>query len=590
MMPESTWLPQCLKHINEPYLKDSDDAVVIGELSSADRNGNAGISLLHTALVPMDRLEEILTTSGGIGWKVESWGPGPIVDEGKTYKSDFWIEGPAGTNDRLEPIVVSWEHHNKTVMMPDNGLLMCYGLCPRVQKDPDRIMWDDLSRPQYEVITVMPLSHYEVFSSHTGTEVKIDRQYLEDYASLKNCAVVAVFYEERRCSSNDELEEILYGQEAEEFNQPGREIAISRNEHYPEAPILCKIWGCRLVLSPSGRPISEEQAPELTWPGFPQVMTYNRAMASGLMDCVYVSDQVLEQFEGRPEYEVNPMAGSISYDGWWSLSYCRRVARDYIAYEIKKIYEGCPPSIIQHTQRFAVDKAVAEAQAQALGDQNIGTRAASLIQAFVSMSAAVAALGDRLGFAFQDEDIGSLSKEQLDYYGWWTLNATKPLGYRAALDMTRDQFLERCETVYRLFEGIKERPLRRLLGQIGLPGDQTDEFRSLKLLATLVQLCEISAETGLDISDQCAAIVARWDRNVLLEELRPLFALVDLRNAAGHNLGSQEGEKVAAALKVFGVQEDSMNAGWGLALDRVYDHMTDSLNEVAARLRFCGAE
>src|SRR5215204_6022661 len=99
MTPESTWLPQCLRHINEPYLKDGDDAVVIGELSSADRNGNIGTSILHTALVPMDRLEEVLTAPGGIGWKVESWGPDPIVDEGETYKSDFWIDGPQGTGD-----------------------------------------------------------------------------------------------------------------------------------------------------------------------------------------------------------------------------------------------------------------------------------------------------------------------------------------------------------------------------------------------------------------------------------------------------------------------------------------------------------
>lgn len=315
---------------------------------------------------------------------------------------------------------------------------------------------------------------------------------------------------------------------------------------------------------------------------------YNRAMASNLMDCVYVSDQVLEQFEGRPEYEINPMTGSVSYDGRWSLSYCHRVARDYIAYEIKKIYEGCPPSIIQHTHRFAVEKGVAEAQAQALGDQNIGTRAALLIEAFLSMSAAVAALGDRFGFAFQEEDISSLSKEQVEYYGWWTMDTTKPLGRRAALDMTRDQFLERCKTVYQLFEGIKERPLRRLLSEIGLTGDQISEFRSLKLLATLLQLCEVSLETGLDLSEQRAVVVARWNRNARLDELRPLFALVDLRIAAGHNLGVQEAEKTRTALEAFGIQEGNMNTGWGLALDQIYDRTVDALTEIAARLRSCG--
>lgn len=336
MTPESTWLPQCLRHINEPYLKDSDDAVVIGELSSADRNGNVGTSFLHTALVPMDRLEEVLVAPGGIGWKVESWGPEPIVDEGGTYRSDFWIDGPRDRGDRLEPIVVSWETHNKTVMMPDNGLLMTYGLCPRLQKNPDRIIWDNLSRPQYGVISVKPLSHYEDLS-YSGTEVKIDRQYLEDYASLKGCAVVAVFFEERRCSSDDELEKILDGREMVERNLPGRDLVVRRHEYHPETPILCQLWGCRLVLAPSGRPISEEQKPELEWPGIPGVVTRSRVRAIGLPSRVYVSDQVLEKFEGRPEYSIHPEFGSVSYDGRWSLSYCRRVARDYIAYDIKDI-------------------------------------------------------------------------------------------------------------------------------------------------------------------------------------------------------------------------------------------------------------
>jgi hypothetical protein len=536
----------------------------------------------------MDRHEEVLATPGGIGWKVESWGPDPIVDEGETYKSAFWIIGPHGMGDRLEPVVVSWETHNKTVMMPDNGLLMTYGLCPRLQKTPDKIIWDNLSRPQYGVISVTPLSHYEDLL-YSGAEVKIDRQYLEDYASLKNCAVLAVFFEERRCRSDNELEEILKEQEIVEHSLPGRDLVIRRHEYHADTPILCQIWGCRLVLVPSGRPISEERKPDLEWPGIPGVVTRSRARAIGLPSLVYVSDQVLEKFEGRPEYSIHPEFGSVSYDGRWSLSYCRRVARDYIAFDIKKIYEGCPPAIIRHAHSFAVPREAVENQTRELGDQNIGHRARTLVEAFLSVGAEIAFLGDRFGFAFHDEDIVSLSKPRIDYYGWWTIDALTPLGHRAALDMTKAQFLERCKIVYQLFAGLKERPLRRMLTQIGLDDSQLSGFRSLKLLATLLQLCEVSLDTGLDMVGQRTEIVDRWDQNVRLDYLRPLFALVDLRIVAGHNLGRQEDEKIAAALKVFGLQEDSMNAGWGLALDRVYDHLIETLTEIAGRLRLCGA-
>lgn len=589
MTSESTWLPQCLGHINEPYLKDSDDSVVVGELSSADRNGYAGTSFLHTALVPFERLDEVLTAPGGIGWKVESWGPDPIVGEGATYKSDFWIDGPQGVDDRLEPLVVSWETHNKTVMMPDNGLLMTYGLCPRLQKNPDRITWDNLSRPQYGVISVTPLSHYDVYS-YSGTEVKIDRQYLEDYASLKSCAVVAVFFEERRCASEAELEQILEGQETIERCLPGRGLVIRRHEYHAETPILCQIWGCRLVLIPSGRPISEDHKPDLTWPGISNVVTRSRVREIGFPNRVHVSDQVLVRFEGKPEYSIHPEYGSVSYDGRWSLSHSQRVARDFIAYDLKKIYEGCPPAIIRHAHRFAVERAIVERQIQDFGDQNIGKRARLLIEALLSVGGRLASLGDRLGLAFRDEDIISLSKQQVDYYGWWTIDALEPLGRRAALNMTRDQFLERCKTVYQLFEGLNERLLRRTLYQLGFESARISGFRSLKLLSTLLQLCAVSLETGLDIAGQRAEVVDRWDQKVRLDYLRPLFALVDLRNASGHDLGTRENEKIAEALEVFDLQEDSMNAGWGLALDRVYDRTTQTLDAIAASLRMCAVE
>ncbi len=439
------------------------------------------------------------------------------------------------------------------------------------------------------MISVTPLSHYDVYS-YSGTEVKIDRQYLEDYASLKGCAVVAVFFEERRCSSDGELEEILDGREIVERSLPGRDLVVRRHEYYSETPILCQIWGCRLVLVPSGRPISEERKPELVWPGIPGVVTRSRVRAIGLPSRVYISDQVLEKFEGRPEYSIHPEFGSVSYDGRWSLSNCRRVARDYIAHDIKKMYEGCPPTIIRNAHRFAVPRDVVERQTQDLGDQNIGKRASSLIKAFLSVGAGLALFGNRFGGTLRDEDVISLSEQRVDYHGWWTINSLAPLGHRAALNMTKAQFLERCKTVYQLFEGLKERPLRRILTQIGLENSQLSGFRSLKLLATLLQLCEVSLETGLDIAGQRAEIVDRWDQNVQLEYLRPLFALVDLRNVAGHNLGTQEDEKIAAALEVFGLQEDSMSAGWGLALDRVYDRMIETLDEIAARLRFSGVD
>ena len=139
----------------------------------------------------MDRVQAVLNHLGGIGYEVDSRGPRPTIEPGETFKSDFWVRG-TDNEEHFEPLVVGWNYNNNTVMMPDNGLLMCYGLCPRILRDSEQIIWDDLSLPEYGIISVKPLLHYN-FPSHSGCFVTIDKRYLEDYASLKNCAVVAVF-------------------------------------------------------------------------------------------------------------------------------------------------------------------------------------------------------------------------------------------------------------------------------------------------------------------------------------------------------------------------------------------------------------
>ena len=316
-MENGNWLPKCLAHLNQQYVRSTDDFVTIGEISSESHNGYKGTREIFTALVPLDRVQAVLNNPGGIGHQVESAGPRPSVKKGNSFKSDFWVRG-IDSEERFEPLVVSWEYHNKTVMMPDNGLLMCYGLCPRILKDPERIIWDNLALPEYGVINVKPLSHY-AFPSNSGCSVTIDRQYLEDYASLKNCAVVAVFYEERFCAIDDELERHFNGQEAISITAPGRSIDIKRVNSSGEEAVLCQIWGCRLVLTPEGNPISEEHSLELEWPDYPGIMTRERARAQGVSNFAYANDQVLDKFEGKSEFYINPKSGSISYDGWWAL-------------------------------------------------------------------------------------------------------------------------------------------------------------------------------------------------------------------------------------------------------------------------------
>ena len=581
-MENISWLPKCLAHLNKGYLELTDDFVVIGEISSESHNVYRGTRKLYTVLVPLDRVQAVLNNPGGIGYQVESGGPRPSVKKGDSFKSDFWVRG-IESEERFEPLIVSWEYHNKTVMMPDNGLLMCYGLCPRVLKDPEQIIWDDLSLPEYDVVCVKPLSHYD-FPSNSGCSVKINRQYLEDYASLKNCAVVAVFYEERFSSIDDELEEHLNGQEAISIIAPGRSIDIKRVNFSVEEAVLCQIWGCRLVITPEGKPISEEHSLELEWPDYSGIMTRERAIAKEVSNFVYANDQVLDKFEGKSEFCINPKSGSISYDGWWALSHCHRIGRDYIAYEIKKIYEGCPSSIIRHIHRYAVLESIAVAQQKLIGNTNIGERAGKLIYAFGNMGLELANLCDAFELPYDDVDITGLDIKDIDYNGWWTINSLKSLGYRVSQDIAKEKFLERCKDIYKLFEGFKEKALRKLLLKMGMDKEKIKDFKSFKLFATVMQLCNIALEAGLDLIEDHEEIVLRWNPDIRLDELKPLFALADLRISAAHN--SSE-EKIKAALEVYGIDPDSMSTRWGNAADQVYDKLTVNILKIVEMLQEC---
>lgn len=580
MSLNADWLPDCLIHLNDPYLDDGDEYVVVGQLSDDTVRGYDGLVKKYTILVPNDRVEEVLNHPGGIGWKAESWGPGPVVGVGQMYRSDFWVEGPGGSDDRLEPIVVSWDRHNKTVMMPDNGMLMCYGLCPRTLQSPDQIVWDDLSRPQMGVVTVKPLSHYDVYS-YSGAYVKMSREYLEDYASLKGCALVSVFFEERRCRATDDLNQRLGGNDATSLKEPGFQMDIVR----VNGAVLCRLWGCRLVLTPTGRPVTEEHDPELEWPDYPGVMDVQRAFSLRMFDYVYTSDGVLGAYEGRSEFDVSPLSGTVSYDGWWALGYSHRVGRDYIAYELKKIYEGCPPSVIRHVHKFAVGKAVAKANEEEFGRKNIGTRATTLVYAFLDLGDALLELSDRFDLPFQPEDMIGLVKADVEYQGWWRIQGLAPLGYHVRIDMTKDCFLERCKTIQKLFELLREKSLRRLVGAFEIDKNEVDSYKQMKLLTTVLQCCHVAADAGLDVVEDTGEISRRWTKDLRLGSVTPFFALIDLRNAAGHDLGGDEERKVGEALKVYGVQVNDTTVGYGIALDKVYDLISESLTDIARLVR-----
>ncbi len=556
-----------------------DEHVTIAEISSEPVNDFAGYRCLFTALVPKDRIDHVLAASGGIGTEIRCWGPGPCVDPEGGYDGSFWIDGPTGSSEKYETIVNSWLHHTKVVLMPDNGLLMCYGLVPRILKE-NGISWDDPSRPVYDVLRVTPLSHYSM-PVFTTARIIIRKDYLEDYLSLKGCIAVATYFEERYSSSDRDVEGLLESEEIASFDLPGRKLTLRRiDSRFGNQ--LSRVWGCSLMLAPEGRPISDEQEPVLTWPDRPGPVTGRdiRVFASA-MDFAYVRDEVLAEYEHRDEFDVSPESGLISYNGWWSVSDGHRHGRNHLAIELRRLYEGTPVDVIKRYNRFAVSKEVANKDRELHGARHIGVRAKEVVYAFLHLTATLEDLSDRVGLAATQEEIGGFTTADVSYQGWWTLPPLRPLGHIAPMTLPHADFVGRSKELFKLVENIQPASLRQLLTHLGMKKEHLKDFRSLKLLATLCQLARIAEHNGLHLVSDFEQIFSQWDSSTTLNEFQPLFALNSLRNAEAHTSSISTQEQVRKALDVFAIDETECRNGWGKALDKVYDTLSTSLTAIA---------
>lgn len=565
--------PGPLQHCARPLVSDIDEQIVIAEVTDEPVNGFAGTRMLFTALVPLEDVASVLRTVGGIGHGVSSEARRPAYRTVDNYFPTFSIAGPG--SKRFESLVHTWVNHNKRVFLPDSALLMCYGLIPRTMKDGS-ISWDDPDRLVRDVVRVTPLSAYTTMEGNTTSRLTIRRDYLEDYLSIKESAAIATYWDERFSSDDPEVAALI-GKKGAKFEGPGRELwfmPISLDS----ANQVSQVWGCALVMSPNGRPISDPIESELTWPD-----RRSPIQGSGLQvsfesfETAYVRDEVLIEYENREEFEISPEAGFVSYDGRWSVSYCSRVGRNHIELELRKLYEGAPFDVIRHFNKFAVAAAVAEKDNQTHGERHIGIRARDLVQAFLRLTATLGRLAEAAGLSFTQEEIGQFNSADVTYKGWWTFAGLKSLAHVVPMTLTLQDFLARCKENFKLLENLRPAPLRQVLIRLGVNKEAIAEFAGVKLLVAICQLAMVSKENGFALISDSTKVSSMWDANRTIAEARALFALNALRTAEAHKLSKSTPAKISEALEVFGIDQMECRAGWGKALDAVYDQLTASL-------------
>jgi hypothetical protein len=570
--------PPPLAHCGLPLLGPSDEHVVIGEITSEPANNFKGNRMLYTALVPPENLDMVLETVGGLISNVRIAGSERAFAADGSYSPQFWIDLSSGKL-RFESLVHKWDNHNKLVLLPDNAFLMCYRLVPEIRKD-GTISWHDLDRPVYDVVRVSPVSRFETVDGYTTARVSVLRDYLEDYLSLKQCVAVATFFDERYSSDDPEVASFI-GKHGISVKQPGRELWFMPLD-VDFANQISQVSATATLMVPHSTPITHPIELSLHWPDHNGPITGHGYGQFKVMERAFVKDEVLLAYQDRTEFDVHPESGSVGYESRWAFSYCDRYSRNFIRFELRKLYEGALAEVLKHFHGFSASEAIAEKDHHTFGPRNVGIRAKEFLQAYLELTKTLSDLANALGLVVTQQDIGRLDREKLKDHGWWTFPDLKPIGRVIPLTLPFADFLSRCKDLFEILKDLQKSFLLQIVVKLGLDKKTVVTFESLKLTATIGQLAQLCLDSGVSLVNDSTVIIPQWNAQSKLSEFNGLFALNGLRVAAAHNVLDQ---KVEQALGVFGIDKAACHNGWGCALDRVYDELIAAIAAASKLIR-----
>lgn len=557
--------------------------VTVGEIRSPNQDASYEYRTTVTALIPIRKLKKVaqsLRYFSEFATEVSTSDFRGI--RAAAYVPKFWLDG--GTLGRFETLVVGWRGANRTVLMLDQGFVSTYRLIPRVLDCAGEIHWDEPEQPTYDVAVSQPISVHS-YGETTNGFVKVRREFLQDYASVRKCALVQVLFEKRFVPEDEELREHLGSKSHLSLERPDHKIWLRRFAEMPER-VLAEIWIARILIRPGKAPISVQDFGELIWPGIKDPVTKDTAREYSLAH-VYVRDTVLGTFEAAGGYDIQPATGSVSNSGQWSVLYCERLGRDVIALELRKLYAGNRPSIIHHWHTYAIEPPQTGDIELLRSLPNVATRSMTIVYGLLDLGELIASFASQvLGSALTAVDIVGLLRQNVNYYGWWKLPDSEKVARHIPADLTEDQFLIRCAYLHQLVvERWTEKSLRRLLVGLGIPAENIVEFRSLKLLNILVEMARVCDATGLDCRTQAVEIFARCAESTPTGPIAKLLALNVLRQLADHRSGDDFRARLGKALAIFNIDPASATAGYGLLLDEVYDGVIETLNFAYETLR-----
>lgn len=393
-------------------------------------------------------------------------------------------------------------------------------------------------------------------------------------------SLVQTYFVSNTTDTPDPLSESLAKRGCGDLKLPCRMLDV-RFDARNSALVLAQMWGYRHLIDPGFAPVSIDiDYGILDWPGYGVVNGSIGMRPHSLPPActyVYVRDDVLGEYEGRPGFTILPESGSVKYGGQWSVGYCQRIGRDLIQVELKKLYEGNRPRTVNTWFNYCVTPPPVSDLARLRSESNIAIRAKSVVYAMADLGEVLAVIASKAtGIERTSKDLVSLDRAQLNYYGWSNDETIEPIARHAPIEMHEEEFLQRCMELFKVVgEGLSENILRRTLLSIGVHKNDIEKLRSVRLLDRLVQLAMVANMTGLNLIRQGAELESRRKEDAPATAVNALITIMELRNSKGHRA-----LKATKALNEIGICIEKMAPGWGEALDIAYDRTFEALFDI----------
>lgn len=565
---DENWWPKTFEYL-ENLNSETSDYVTAGEYEANSYNYH------KVTLALVDPVQLPLLKPMELGYDIETSTPDPsILDSNDQYTPQFriWSKNSAL---KLEPLVITWESSNRFVFLLEQGFMMTYGLVPRLLSKSEEMIWDEPETPTNDVVIMKPTSTF-VWGNAPKTNIRVRKAFLQDYSTIRKRAIIQLYDGDSVTQSDSEFESILEKTAHREFQFKNRVVRLARSI---ENKIHVETFGFRILFQPGDSPITRGRWDygELVWPGYDEPITRETALRSKLTDYVYVRDHVLAQYEGKDGFSIYPESGSVHYGNQWAVIANRRVGKDTIEIELKKMYEGVRPDVVRYWHSFATAP-LQDTKTQ----ENIAQLAKELVHSFVKMgnhlSRLISLILKRRVTAYE---LIKLDDSTLSYYGWWSIPFVEPITRHIPKNFNRDSFLSRCNELDKvLIENLNEKFLRRALLTIGIDSNDIKDLKSIKLLDLLIDLLVIAHTTGLDLLSNSDEIRNRYDENSKRKRLSTFVSLNTLRRLAAHRANKSFAEEFSDAILSFGIDPYSLTSSYREAIEQVYKKLNETIMEI----------